>query len=59
MERYGQLLEKALESKMHEGVPSDCGEWRMKQVKGNQSKSSTTPLTTSSKSSSKQYQQSK
>ena len=53
MERYGQLLEKALESKMHEEVPSDCEEWRMKQVKGNQSKSSTTPLTTSSKSSSK------
>ncbi|CAF1596689.1 unnamed protein product, partial [Didymodactylos carnosus] len=53
MERYGQLLEKA----MHEEVPSNCEDWRAKQEKRNQSKSFTTPSTTSSKSSSKQYRE--
>ncbi|CAF1259862.1 unnamed protein product [Didymodactylos carnosus] len=57
MERYGQLLEKAMQSKMHEEVPSDCEDWRAKQEKRNQSKSFTTPSTTSSKSSSKQYRE--
>jgi hypothetical protein len=40
MERYGILLEKALKSQMHEDVPSDCEDWRLKKGKENQSKNS-------------------
>ncbi len=50
MEKYGRLIEKAMRSQMHEEVPSDCEEWRTKTKKGNQSKASSTPSTTSSKS---------
>ncbi|CAF2807889.1 unnamed protein product [Rotaria sp. Silwood2] len=50
MERYAQLFEKAMQSKMHEEVPSDCEDWRATQEKTNQLKSFTTPLTTTSKS---------
>ncbi|CAF4465038.1 unnamed protein product [Rotaria sp. Silwood2] len=38
MERYGRLLEKAMQSQMHEDVPSDCEEWISKKTKDSQSK---------------------
>ncbi|CAF3907108.1 unnamed protein product, partial [Rotaria sordida] len=57
MERYALLLEKAIQSKMHEEVPSDCEDWRTTQEKRNQLKSFTTPRTTTSKSSVKQNRQ--
>ncbi|CAF1104250.1 unnamed protein product [Didymodactylos carnosus] len=59
MEKYGCLLEKAMQSQMHEEVPSDCEEWRAKQRKENQSKALSTPLRPSlkSKSSNKQPKQ--
>ena len=33
MEKYGSLLEKAMQSQMHEEVPSDCDDWHSKQKK--------------------------
>jgi cell division protein FtsN len=61
MEKYGRLLEKAMQSQMHEEVPSDCEDWRAKQRKENQSKALSTPLRPSSKSkpSNKKSKQSK
>lgn len=50
MEKYGRLLEKAMQYQMHEEVRSDCEEWHAKQRKENQSKAFSTPLRTSSKS---------
>lgn len=41
MERYGQLLERAIQSQMHEDVPSDCEDWRTKTENRNRLKSST------------------
>lgn len=40
MERYGRLLEKAMQSQMHEDIPSDCEEWISKKAKYHQSKHS-------------------
>ncbi len=61
MEKYGRLLEKAMQSQMHEEVASDCEDWRAKQRKENQSKALSTPLRPSSKSkpSNKKSKQSK
>ncbi|CAF4925350.1 unnamed protein product, partial [Rotaria sp. Silwood1] len=50
MERYGYLLEKALQSRMHEDIPSDCEEWMLKNGKENRGKHSTTTTISSSKS---------
>ncbi|CAF1395132.1 unnamed protein product, partial [Rotaria sordida] len=50
MERYGHLLEKALQSRMHEDIPSDCEEWMLKNEKENRGKHSTTATISSSKS---------
>ena len=33
IEGYGQLLEKALEARMHEDTPSDCEDWKLKSEK--------------------------
>ncbi|CAF1524748.1 unnamed protein product, partial [Rotaria sordida] len=50
MERYGHLLEKALQSRMHEDIPSGCEEWMLKNGKENRGKNSTTAAISSSKS---------
>jgi len=57
MEKYGRLLEKAMQSQMHEEVPSDCEDWRVKRQQGNQSKVIQAPLTTNSKPTSSNKQQ--
>ncbi|CAF2380045.1 unnamed protein product [Rotaria sp. Silwood2] len=51
MERYGQLLEKALQSRMHEDIPSDCEDWVLKNGKENKVKHSMSTTISSSKSS--------
>jgi len=56
MEKYGRLLEKAMQSQLHGEVPSDCEDWRAKQRKENQSKTLPTPVRTSSKSKSSNKQ---
>ncbi|CAF2057652.1 unnamed protein product [Rotaria magnacalcarata] len=50
MERYGQLLEKALQSQMHEDIPSDCEDWALKNGKMNGSKHCRTTTASPSKS---------
>ncbi|CAF1259558.1 unnamed protein product [Rotaria sordida] len=50
IERYGHMLEKALQSRMHEDIPSDCEEWMLKNEKENRGKHSTTATISSSKS---------
>ena len=50
MERYGQLLEKALQSRMHEDIPSDCEDWMLKNGKENGTKHCTTTTISTSKS---------
>lgn len=50
MEKYGQLLEKALQSRMHEDIPSDCEDWAVKNGKDDRAKNTTTTTISSSKS---------
>ncbi|CAF1669065.1 unnamed protein product [Rotaria magnacalcarata] len=57
MERYGQLLEKAIQSQMHEDVPSDCEEWILKKRKEYTSKQPTTTLKVTSNPKSPMNQQ--
>ncbi|CAF3752870.1 unnamed protein product [Rotaria sp. Silwood1] len=45
MERYGQLLELAMQHQMHEEVPSDCEDRKSKKEKQNRIKNSTTAST--------------
>ena len=40
IERYGRLLEKAMQSQMHEDIPSDCEEWMSRKTKDGPSKHS-------------------
>ena len=42
MERYGQLLEKALQARMHEDISSDCEDWILKNEKEKRAQHSTT-----------------
>ncbi|CAF3361141.1 unnamed protein product [Rotaria socialis] len=45
MEGYGLLLERAMKSQMHEEVPSDCEDWKIKKQKETRLKNSTPTLT--------------
>lgn len=53
MERYEYLLEKALQARMHEDIPSDCEDWLVKNDKENKSRNSTTTIMEDLKSLSK------
>ncbi|CAF4509081.1 unnamed protein product [Rotaria sp. Silwood2] len=57
MERYGQLLELAMQQQMHEEVPSDCEDWKSKKEKQNRMKNSTTASTSKSMLSTREQRQ--